>query len=296
MPHTRKRTIGTPPDRCMSVVGILFPVFLFGRFHTYVLSDSPEIGRGEMTNGSSSTSTSPTPTGFSTINSNSLISTQSSPSSLPAGASSPSGGSGSNMVAIVGGVLGAIIVLAIIAALGIYFYLRRKRRNVASPASSVNAALSPDGPAVVLDSSLQVHTEAGGNVVMSYNGVVTSPWLPEAPKTSMADYVRVFVPSSRSSLSFTALFRLHSQNSRDPITFLVPQRAPCTPEVFAEATFDPYKETRDAAINRQASWPSPLFDPRPSSRHGASTIVFLVRALLVSHSSRGHTHQDNRRL
>ena len=76
----------------------------------------------------------------------------------------------------------------------------------------------------------------------------------------MTDYVRVFVPSSRSSLSFTALFRLHSQNPSDPITFLVRQRAPCAPEVFAEATFDPYKETRDAAINRQAS-PPPGYTP-----------------------------------
>jgi len=64
----------------------------------------------------------------------------------------------------VGGVLGGIILLAIIVALGIYFYLRRKRRNALSPASS---AESPDGFAVVLDSSSQAYTEAGGKVVLS---------------------------------------------------------------------------------------------------------------------------------
>jgi len=122
----------------------------FRPLHTYVYPDSPEIGPGEMTNDSSSTTTSasPSPTAFSTVNSNSLISSQNSPSSLPAGGSSPPGGSSSNAATIVGGDLGGIniIILIMIVALGIYFYLRRKRRNAASPGSSADAALAPDGP------------------------------------------------------------------------------------------------------------------------------------------------------
>ena len=135
-----------------------------------------------------------------------------------------------------GGVLGGIILLAIIVALGIYFYLRRKRRNALSPASS---AESPDGFAVVLDSSSQAYTEGGGKVVLSSYGAVTSPSLPEAPMTSMRAYVRVFVPSLRSSLSFTLPFPSHPQNPSDPITFLPPQRAPCAPEVSAQSNLRP---------------------------------------------------------
>ena len=210
-----------------------------------------------MINGSSSTSTPPNPTAYSTISS--LVSSQPSPSSLPAGASS-SGGSGSNTGAIVGGVVGGIILLATIA-FGIYFYLRRKRRNASSPASSADAVLSPeDSPAVVLDSSSQAHTEAGGKVVLSYNGTVTSPSPPEAPMSSTRAYVRVFVPSLRSFLWLTLPFPLHSQNPNDPITFPVPQTAPSAPEVSAQATFDPNQDTRDAAINRQAS-PPPGYTP-----------------------------------
>jgi len=54
-----------------------------------------------------------------------------------------------------------------------------------APASSADAALFPNGPAVVLDSSSQAHTGAGGKAILSYNRAVTSPSPPEAPMTSM---------------------------------------------------------------------------------------------------------------
>jgi hypothetical protein len=61
------------------------------------LSDSPEIGPGEVTNDPSSTSTSHSnPTAFSTINSRD--SSQHTPSAPPSGACPHSGGNGSNRI------------------------------------------------------------------------------------------------------------------------------------------------------------------------------------------------------
>lgn len=144
------------------MVGILLSVFPSAASHLPLL-DTPEIGPGELINGSNSTTrtTSPNPTGFPVAT----------PSSLSPSSSSTSSKSSSNTGAIVGGIVGGIAIIAA-AVLGSVYLFRRRTK----------------GPSVVNDAS-RLHE---GDIGKLSNDEESFP-RPEVPPPPMRDPVRTFV-------------------------------------------------------------------------------------------------------
>ena len=208
------RTCGTPTNRMLSVVGILYLVsFPSSPSHTlHLISlDTPEIGPGTILGPSSSSvsaSTGPTnaypstpASSFSSYSTSSVSRDSSSNSATPI----PIDGHSSNTGAIVGGVAGGIAAISIVIA-ALLFYLRlRQRHPPAPPAGDMRSS----GFDPLMD---QVPRP------MSGQGTIASS-LPETTTSLPRPYVCAFVAPA--PLMCTHMFYIcyNAQNPNDPATY-----------------------------------------------------------------------------
>src|SRR6266851_8292935 len=183
MAHTSSRTSGTPTNRRPPVVGFFFSDLSLAPSNLRFLG-SPEIGPGSFIGSPSSVITGPT-TSPTTV----VFPAATSDSSLLT--SSLSGVGSPNTGAIVGGVIGGILIIAI-AALG-FFYLQRRRKTRRAPSAVF----------IDVDDEYGPPRFDGARMQLLRDEIHASLPMPEMamPVTPMAFYVRVFMPS----------FKLHSR-------------------------------------------------------------------------------------
>ena len=207
--HSRTRTTGIPANRIQSVVSIIAPIFSFSLSSRSHLNLFNRLARARSW------------LDYRPIRYVHVLQRTPTRSLTP---STPVNGH-SNTGAIVGGVVGGVAAIAIIAAV-IFFYLRRRR-------SRARSAVTPGVGAsqAHMDETKQPLTEEGTTSGSPPPGT-SMPGTPGAP---MRFYVRVFMPDfpPRSCVFITCaflLFFIDAQDPNDPTTFPGPLQSPLAPQ------------------------------------------------------------------